>query len=175
MDAALHSLFSYYNQTDGRFDTSASWWLTGNAMTAVLEYTHKTHNKRYMPQILNTIEQQSKPVPWWPSGGGIFRADSTDDTGWYALAMLRMFDITHDAKYLQYAVTDAEYLQSFESSACGGGIIWDIPSRTYKNAISNELYLSLTAGLANRLTDKTQAQKCSRSPRINTLGSSRAA
>ncbi|EST07369.1 Glycoside hydrolase, family 76 [Kalmanozyma brasiliensis GHG001] len=159
VDAALNSLFSYYNATDGRFDTVASWWLTGNAMTAVLEYTHKTHDMRYMPQILKTIEEQKKPLPWWPSGGGIFRADSTDDTGWYALAMLRMFDITHDAKYLQYAVLDVEYLQSFQSSTCNGGIIWDIPSRTYKNAISNELYLSLAAGLANRLQDKKQAQK----------------
>ncbi|SPO31570.1 related to DCW1 - Mannosidase, GPI-anchored membrane protein [Ustilago trichophora] len=159
VDAGLHSLFSYYNSTDGRFDTSASWWLTGNALTAVLEYTDKTHSRRFMQQILNTIEQQKKPLPWWPSGGGIFRADSTDDTGWYALAMLKMFDVTHDTKYLDYAVLDAEYLRSFESSACGGGIIWDIPSKSYKNAISNELYLALTAGLANRLQDKKEAKK----------------
>ncbi|SPO30495.1 related to DCW1 - Mannosidase, GPI-anchored membrane protein [Ustilago trichophora] len=159
VDAGLRSLFSYYNSTDGRFDTSASWWLTGNALTAVLEFTDKTHSHRYMPQILNTIEKQKKPLPWWPSGGGIFRADSTDDTGWYALAMLKMFDITHDTKYLDYAVLDAKYLKSFESSACGGGIIWDIPSKSYKNAISNELYLALTAGLANRLQDKKEAKK----------------
>ncbi|SJX66381.1 related to DCW1-Mannosidase, GPI-anchored membrane protein [Sporisorium reilianum f. sp. reilianum] len=159
VDAAVHCSSSYYNATDGRFDTAASWWLTGNALTGVLEWTAKTHSWQYMPQVMHTIHEQKKPLPWWPSGGGIFRADSTDDTGWYALAMLRMFDITKDAKYLDYAVTDAEYLQSFESSACGGGIIWDIPSRTYKNAISNELYLSLTAGLANRLHDKTKAKK----------------
>ena len=159
VDAGLRALFSYYNATDGRFDTSASWWLTGNALTAVLEYTDKTHSQRYMPQVLHTIEQQKKPLPWWPSGGGVFRADSTDDTGWYALAMLKTFDITRDPTYLNYAVLDADYLQSFHSDTCGGGIIWDIPSRTYKNAISNELYLALTAGLANRLTDRAQAQK----------------
>ncbi|KAJ1024126.1 hypothetical protein NDA16_002965 [Ustilago loliicola] len=112
-----------------------------------------------MQQVLNTIENQKKPLPWWPSGGGIFRANSTDDTGWYALGMLRMYDITHDTKYLDYAVLEAEYLQSFQSSACGGGIIWDIPSKSYKIAISNELYLSLAAGLANRLEDRTQAKK----------------
>lgn len=159
VNAALHSLFTLYNTTDGRFDTSASWWLTGNALTSVIEYTDKTKDYRFFAHILNTIHKQKKPLPWWPSGGGIFRADSTDDTGWYALAMLRMFDITQDCKYLDYALLDAEYLQSFESDKCGGGIIWDIPSRSYKNAISNELYLSLTAGLANRLTDKKQAKK----------------
>ncbi len=159
VDAGMRSLFAYYNGTDGRFDTSASWWLSGNALTAVLEYMDKTHSRRYMPQVLNTIEQQKKPLPWWPSGGGIFRADSTDDTGWWALAMLKMYDLTHDGKYLEYAVLDAEYLQSFQSGACGGGIIWDIPSRTYKNAISNELFLSLAAGLANRLPDAKQRAK----------------
>lgn len=159
VEAGINSLFSYYNTTDGRFDTSASWWLTGNAITTVLEYTSATRDLHYMPAILHTIEEQKKPLPWWPSGGGIFRADSTDDTGWWSLAMLKMWDITHDPKYLDYAVLDAEYMQSFGSSACGGGIIWDVPSRTYKNAISNELFLSLTAGLANRLQDKKQADK----------------
>ena len=38
---------------------------------------------------------------------------------------------------------------------CGGGIWWDLPGKTYKNAISNELYFKLVASLHNRIPRDT--------------------
>ncbi|KAH8691183.1 glycoside hydrolase [Talaromyces proteolyticus] len=153
---AIDAMLSFYNQTDGRWSTEAPWWITGNALQATLDYMAKTGSREYIPQAVNTFTKQSAPLPWWPSGGGDFRADSTDDTGWWSLASVRMFDLTGDQQYLTYAKEDEAYMYSFWSNdTCQGGIIWDIPSRSYKNAISNELYLKLAASLHNRIPGDT--------------------
>ena len=156
--AAIEAMNSgFYNQTDGRWEDSVAWWLTGNALQAVLDYMHRTGSRQYLGQARHTIELQKAPLPWWPSGGGDFRADSTDDTGWWALACVRMFDLTGEAEFLHYAALDEAYMYGFWSDEpCGGGIIWSVPTRTYKNAISNELYMALAAVLHNRTPGDTE-------------------
>ncbi|EOO00168.1 putative glycosyl hydrolase protein [Phaeoacremonium minimum UCRPA7] len=142
----------YYNLTDGRWSTVDAWWLTGNALQAILDFMYKTGNRQYMDMVLNTIEKQKEPLPWYPEGGGIFRSDSTDDTGWWALAMVRAFDLTGNQRYLDYAILDEEYIYSYwNTSSCGGGVPWQIPTRSYKNAISNELHIKLAASIHNRI------------------------
>lgn len=103
-----------------------------------------------------TVNAQSGPLAWWPEGNGDFRADSTDDTGWWALALVRLYDITGNTTYLDIAQLDEAYIYSYwNTSLCNGGVIWDIPDQTYKNAISNELYIKLTASLHNRIGGDT--------------------
>lgn len=141
----------YYNESDGRWDSIDAWWLTGLALQAVLDYTKATGDTQYLAKAKNTVELQKGPLPWWPQGGGIFRADSTDDTGWWALALVRLFDLTGDEEYLGYATTDEEYMYSYwTTSDCGGGIWWSVSPLGYKNAISNALYIKLAASLHNR-------------------------
>ncbi|KKY18704.1 putative glycoside hydrolase family 76 protein [Phaeomoniella chlamydospora] len=153
---AIEAMMSFYNQTDGRFSTEAAWWLTGNALQATLDYMQKTGSRKYMSLAENTITKQRVPLSWWPSGGGDFRADSTDDTGWWALAMIRMYDLTGKKEYLEIAKEDEAYMYGYwNTTTCGGGIIWDIPSRTYHNAISNELYLKVAASLHARIPGDT--------------------
>jgi predicted alpha-1,6-mannanase (GH76 family) len=148
---------AWYNQTDGRWNSTTAWWLTGNALQAVADYTHATKDTQYLSQLKHTIQEQSAPLPWWPEGGGDFRADSTDDTGWWALAAVRLYDITGDRTYLDLAETDEAYIYSYwNASTCGGGVIWDIRSLSYKNAISNELYIKLAASLHNRIPGDTK-------------------
>ncbi len=156
--AAVQTMMGYYDQTSGRWAPDDPWWQSGNALQTFLDYAATTHARpaTYLPVLQNTMEQQRKPLPWWPSGGGEFRADSTDDTGWWALAMVRAYDLTRDPDYLAIAKTDAAYIKSFWDDTCGGGVWWDIPTKTYKNAISNELYIDLLAALHNRIPgDKT--------------------
>ncbi|KUI63471.1 hypothetical protein VM1G_10334 [Cytospora mali] len=148
---------AWYNETDGRWNSTTAWWLTGNALQGVCDYMLKTGDTQYLSQAEGTIEKQSGPLPWWPEGGGDFRADSTDDTGWWALALVRLFDITDDSSYLDTAELDEEYIYSYwNTSTCGGGILWNIPDLSYKNAISNELYIKLAASLHNRKPGDTQ-------------------
>lgn len=154
--AAIEAMNSgFYNTTDGRWDTSDAWWLSGNALQTILDYMRVTGTYDYLPLAEHTVKMQKKPLPWWPRGGGNFRADSTDDTGWWALALVSLFDLTGSVGYLDIARQDEAYMYSYwTTSACGGGIIQDIPNLKYKNAISNELYLKLAASLYNRIPEE---------------------
>ncbi|MGP4042769.1 glycoside hydrolase family 76 protein [Streptomyces sp. 2A115] len=149
--AAVGAMMGFYDEETGRWDPASPWWQSGNALQALLDYMAKTGSRSYMPQVENTIEIQRQPLPWWPEGGGEFRADSTDDTGWWALAMTRMYDLTGDKEYLDIAKLDEAYMREYWDDTCGGGIWWDIPGKTYKNAISAELYIQLLASLHNRI------------------------
>ncbi|CAN8103060.1 unnamed protein product [Discula destructiva] len=82
-----------------------------------------------------------------------FINDFYDDEGWWSLAWIRVFDVTGNAAYLSMAESIFEDMQGgLEDNTCGGGVWWD-KNRTYKNAIANELYLSVAASLANRAPD----------------------
>lgn len=47
-------------------------------------------------------------------------------------------------------------MYSYWNNTCRGGLIWNIPSLSYKNAISNELYLKVAATLHNRIPGDTK-------------------
>ncbi|KFH47733.1 putative mannan endo-1,6-alpha-mannosidase -like protein [Hapsidospora chrysogenum ATCC 11550] len=143
---------AFYNTTDGRWDTNAPWWLSGVALQTLLDYMLITSSRDYLEQAQNTVELQKAPLEWWPEGDGYFRADSTDDTAWWGQAMLSLYDLTNSTNYLDIAILDEEYIWSYWiNSTCSGGVIWDIPSLEYKNAISNEQYIKLAASLHNRI------------------------
>jgi predicted alpha-1,6-mannanase (GH76 family) len=73
-----------------------------------------------------------------------------DDEGWWALALIRAWDVTKETAYLNMAETIFRDMQAGTDTKCGGGIWWS-KERAYKNAIANELYLSVAASLANRV------------------------
>lgn len=150
LDAAM----LWYNKTTGRWgdDNVIPWWQSGIMLQDTLDFMSKTGSRDYMAVAKNTIEIQRAPVPWWPEGEGEFRADSTDDTGWWALACVNMYELTGEKEYLDIAKLDEAYMYSYsDNGTCGGGILWDVPSRSYNNAISNGLYLLLTASLHNAI------------------------
>ncbi|KAK0674389.1 glycoside hydrolase family 76 protein [Cercophora samala] len=138
----------FFNTTAQRWSVQDAWWLSAIALTNLLSYSLATKTTEYLPQITSVINAQSQPLPWWPQGNGSFRADSTDDTAWWALALLQTYDLTGNATYLSLAQADERYIYSYWSNAtCRGGVVQDIRRNAYKNAISNELYISLAAGL----------------------------
>lgn len=75
---------------------------------------------------------------------------------WWALALVRLYDVTSNITYLNIAELDEAYIYSYWNDTCGGGVIWNIPTLSYKNAISNELYIKLAASLHNRVPGDTQ-------------------
>ncbi|KAI1407980.1 glycoside hydrolase family 76 protein [Hypoxylon sp. FL1857] len=157
--AAVDAMMALYDNKTGLWDPSnpgSSWWQSGVALWALSEYMIKSGSKDYLTQAMNTVEIQRAPLSWWPEGGGDFRADSTDDTGWWALAMTSLYELTGDEEYLNIAKEDEAYMFDYwNTTTCGGGLIWSIPRRAYHNAISNELYLELTAKLHNLIPGDT--------------------
>lgn len=82
-----------------------------------------------------------------------FLNDYYDDEGWWALAWLKVYDLTKQQRYLQVASDIFDDMVSKGSNATCGGIWWD-RARTYESAIANELFLSVAAHLANRKPNK---------------------
>jgi len=76
-----------------------------------------------------------------------------DDEGWWALGLIRAYDVTHTPGYLDMAEHIFEDMKGGTDNTCGGGIWWN-KDRQKKNAIPNELYLAVAASLANRVSSK---------------------
>ncbi|KAK4106623.1 glycoside hydrolase family 76 protein [Parathielavia hyrcaniae] len=136
----------FYASSQAIWSPSDPWWLSGITLTNVIDYMLQTNSIDYLDQVKTIIETQRAAF------NGDFRGESTDDTGWWALAMVRMYDLTGDSAYLDLARADEAYMyESWTASPCGGGIYVDIKAKTYKNAIANELFIKLAVSLYNRL------------------------
>lgn len=70
--------------------------------------------------------------------------------GWWALGLIKAFDLTGDRGYLDSAIIIFDDMATGLGGPCNGGLYWS-RERKYVNAITNELYLSIAASLANRI------------------------
>lgn len=83
-----------------------------------------------------------------------------DDEGWWALGLIRAYDVTGSPAYLSQAQAIFDDMRGgWSPSHCGGGILWSkAPDRFYVNAIANELYIAVAASLANRVGPDRKAE-----------------
>ncbi len=145
------ALQKWYDPAKGLWE-SAGWWHAANALWLLADYASRTrlhliHQIEYHNAIENTFERNK---------GKNFLNSYYDDEGWWGLAWVKAYDLGHDARYLAMAQTIfADMTQGWDTH-CGGGLWWS-KDRTYKNAIPNELFLTLAARLAQRVEDNHQA------------------
>jgi predicted alpha-1,6-mannanase (GH76 family) len=86
------------------------------------------------------------------SNGGSFLNDYYDDEGWWAMAWVRIYDLTQNSTYLDAASTIFDDMRNGEGATCGGH--WWSKDNDANTAIGNELYLAVAASLANRIPDQ---------------------
>lgn len=67
-----------------------------------------------------------------------------------ALAWIATYDLNHDQQYLDTAVDIFQHIAFEQSNSTCGGVWWNI-QHEQQNAITNELFLSVAAHLANRV------------------------
>jgi len=84
----------------------------------------------------------------------VFNLEGIDDEGWWGLAWVRAHALTGDAQYLNLAKLIFKDMSDYWDTQCNGGVWWD-RKRTYKNAVTNELYFALAAGLYLQSNDAT--------------------
>jgi len=138
----VQKLQSWYNPNTGLWNTT-NWWNAANATTVLVNYSKVSGSTDYQDAVQNTFNRNS-------SHG--FLNNYYDDEGWWALAWIDAYDWTQDPSYLNMAESIFDDMVGGWDDTCGGGIWWS-KARTYKNAIANELFLSVAAHLANRATD----------------------
>ena len=143
----VQKLQSWYIWNTGLWHTT-NWWGAANSTTVLVNYSKLSGSTDYQSAIENTFNLTSSM--------GFLGHPHYDDQAWWGLALIDAHDWTGSADYLNMAefIFD-DMTNGWDDSRCGGGVWW-AKTGSYKNAITNELFLSLAAHLANRVSDPDQ-------------------
>jgi predicted alpha-1,6-mannanase (GH76 family) len=139
--AGITALQKWYTTSTGLWK-STGWWNAANALTALIRYEKETGDSTHDSVIGTTFTAAQRQHAH-------FVNNYYDDNGWWALAWVTAFDVTREDRYLDAAKTIFTHNTAGWDDTCGGGLWWNT-AKTYKNAITNELFLTLAALLHQR-------------------------
>jgi predicted alpha-1,6-mannanase (GH76 family) len=139
--AGIEALQRWYRRWTGLWRTTG-WWNAANALTAVIAYTQRTGDQTHLRVVERTFRAAGRRH-------SNFVVSFYDDNGWWGLAWVAAYDLTGDVRYLDAARRIFANLLTGWDDTCGGGVWWNT-DRGYKNAITNELFLTLAARLHQR-------------------------
>jgi predicted alpha-1,6-mannanase (GH76 family) len=143
-DAGIVALLGWYNNATGLWE-STGWWNSANALEAIIDYSLHTKATTYLNIISTTFEKNK---------GRNFLNDYYDDEGWWALTWIKAYDLIGDKRYLSMAETIFADMQRGWDKTCGGGIWWS-KRCDHKNAIANELFLTVAARLYQHTSNRS--------------------
>lgn len=142
--AGINQLQTWYNTNDGLWDKA--WWPSANVVTMMAglqEYFPSAINQMTDIVFPNTLINAQKTFPG-------FINEFYDDELWWALAWIKVYDITKNETYLQTAAGIFEDSKSVWGQTPCGGMWWD-KNHTEVGAVVNELYFTTAIKLANRM------------------------
>jgi predicted alpha-1,6-mannanase (GH76 family) len=148
--AAAEALQQWYSPVTGLWQTTG-WWNAANALVALIHYMQRTGDRGYLSVVASTHRAAQ-------SAHAGFINHYYDDNGWWALSWIAAYDLTGDSAYLDTAESIFTANTEGWDAACRGGLWWN-DSKTYKNAIPNELFLTLAARLHQRLAGDTGSSR----------------
>jgi predicted alpha-1,6-mannanase (GH76 family) len=162
--SAANGLQLMYNENTGLFDNNCAdpsnpccsnnkgncWWWSANELYAITDYFEQQGTVSfpgagaYLNDISNTYAKQST-----------FLNGAYDDEAWWALAWLNAYKLTGYTNYLQLAESlFYDINQNGWDGTCNGGVWQNHLSAHQKDAIVNELYIELAAGLYRATGDQ---------------------
>jgi predicted alpha-1,6-mannanase (GH76 family) len=158
VELGVKALQQWYDAQMGLYKTTG-WWNSANAITALTDFMRATGSKQYVSVLANTYKQAQKTIPIEQrtdpkkelTGFPGFINKYYDDEGWWALAWIDAYDLTHETRYLTMAQSIFDDMAGGWDGTCSGGIWWS-KDRKYKNAIANELFFSVAAHLTTRIS-----------------------
>jgi predicted alpha-1,6-mannanase (GH76 family) len=128
---------NWYQPASGSWQ-GLGWWKSANALETVIDYSFQ-RSLQNVDQIIAQVYENRKD--------GDFINDYYDDEAWWALAWVKGYDRTKDSRYLLAAESIfTDILSGWDESVCSGGLWWS-KARKEKNAIENELFITLGARL----------------------------
>jgi predicted alpha-1,6-mannanase (GH76 family) len=149
--SGVKTLQQWYSHSTGLYASPTGWWNAANSITVLADYGRVSGSTAYNSVLANTFSVAQ-------TAHANFINNYYDDDGWWALAWIDAYDLTGNAAYLTMAETIFTAMTgAWDTTTCGGGVWWNT-SKTYKNAIPNELFLTIAAKLANRTTGSASAR-----------------
>jgi predicted alpha-1,6-mannanase (GH76 family) len=113
-------------------------WNAHCTLDTLIDYTRITEDRAYLDTIRFVADNQ----PLLDSAIN----DGVDDMAWAAIAQMKAYHLLHKGHSLTAARQIFATMTHYWDDVCNGGVWWN-RSRTYKNAITNELFLVLAASL----------------------------
>jgi predicted alpha-1,6-mannanase (GH76 family) len=149
VEATARVLAETYDENTGLF-RGTGWWNSANGISALVEAARVLHTTEF-----DAIFQTTFSAAQHQASG--FRNEFYDDEGWWALAWLDVYDLRGDRRNLEMSKSIFDDMTTGWSDTCGGGIWWKKNVR-YKNAIANELFLSVAVRLAAATSGQDRAR-----------------
>lgn len=125
---------NFFNYYPSKADTPAEdwhYWPQAHAMDVLIDAYIRTDDnkwKEYFSLWHEGVKQKS---------GGSYYNDFVDDMEWICLTMIRLYECTHEPKYMETAESLWKKIKENWNNQAGGGIAWKQSQPWSKNSCSN--------------------------------------
>jgi predicted alpha-1,6-mannanase (GH76 family) len=141
--AGMVPLQAWYTASTGLWNMT-DWWTSANQLETVIDEARELGDATYLDDVDTTFEKNK--------AGDFDHFGFYDDDGWWAIAWIKAYDLSHQQKYLDMAKTIFRRMAGGWNDQCKGGIFWasaraGADGLKNKNAIPNSLFLQVAAKL----------------------------